>query len=326
MTSAPESEDSLAQTRQAATAGTSPPLPQLQQARRDFLTLVAQLRPDLHRYCARMVGSVIDGEDVVQDTLARGYYELSALKEPPALRAWLFRIAHNRALDYLRRYDRRMRAPLDPDTDEFIDRESDPDVLLPREQAVTLAVARFVGLAPLQRSCVILKDVLDYSLEEISDSLQISVSAVKAALHRGRARLLAMSAQASADAENMPPEVSPAVRRYAALFNARDWDGVRAMLIDDVRLEVVDATSRRGRKEVGVYFHNYDGRTNWYMVPARLDGREGLAVLTCPQSVRAINFIELTVQQEQIARIRDFHHVPYFTVDARMSLTEESAT
>jgi len=62
------------------------------------------------------------------------------------------------------------------------------------------------------------------------------------------------------------------------------------------------------------------------MVPARLDGREGLAVLTCPQSVRAINFIELTVQQEQIARIRDFHHVPYFTVDARMSLTEESAT
>ena len=106
MTSARETEDSLAQTGQAATAGASPPLPQLQRARRDFLALVSKLRPDLHRYCARMVGSVIDGEDVVQDTLARGYYELSALKEPPALRAWLFRIAHNRALDYLRRYDR----------------------------------------------------------------------------------------------------------------------------------------------------------------------------------------------------------------------------
>jgi hypothetical protein len=49
------------------------------------------------------------------------------------------------------------------------------------------------------------------------------------------------------------------------------------MLIDDVRLEVVAATSRRGRKEVGIYFHNYEGRTNWYMVPARLEGREGLA-------------------------------------------------
>ena len=58
------------------------PPTQLQQARREFLTLVGKLRPELHRYCARMVGSVIDGEDVVQDTLAKGYYELSALKEP----------------------------------------------------------------------------------------------------------------------------------------------------------------------------------------------------------------------------------------------------
>jgi RNA polymerase sigma factor (sigma-70 family) len=312
MTSAPESEGTT-----TAAAGMSPPLPQLQQARRDFLTLVEKLRPDLHRYCARMVGSAIDGEDVVQDTLARGYYELSALREPPALRAWLFRIAHNRALDYLRRSDRRSE-PLDLDTEEFIDRASDPDILLPREQAVTFAVARFSELAPTQRSCVILKDVLDYSLEEISDSLEISVPAVKAALHRGRARLQVISAQADAGGFDLPPEISPAVRRYAELFNARDWDGVRAMLIDDVRLEVVDATSRRGRKEVGVYFHNYDGRTNWYMVPARLDGREGLAVQTSADSTRAINFIELTVHQDQIARIRDFHHVPYLTADAQM--------
>jgi RNA polymerase sigma factor (sigma-70 family) len=327
MTSKPISADSPADPSQAeiagssaAMAGTSPPLPQLQRARRDFLALIAKLRPDLHRYCTRMVGSVIDGEDVVQDTLARGYYELSALKEPPALRAWLFRIAHNRALDYLRRYDRRMSEPLDLDTDEFIDRASDPDTLLPREQAVTLAIARFAELAPIQRSCVILKDVLDYSLEEISDALQISVAAVKAALHRGRARLQAMSTQASTAADVMPTDVSPVVRRYAELFNARDWDGIRAMLIDDVRLEVVDAAIRRGRKEVGVYFHNYDGRASWYMVPARLDGREGLAVLTSAQSVQATNFIELTVHEDRIARIRDFHHVPYLTADAQIQL------
>jgi hypothetical protein len=90
------------------------------------------------------------------------------------------------------------------------------------------------------------------------------------------------------------------------------------MLIDDVRLEVVEAVSRRGRKEVGVYFHNYDGRTSWYMVPARLDGREGLAVLPSEHSARAVNFIELTVHQDRIARIRDFHHVPYLTADAHL--------
>ena len=79
------------------------------QARKDFLALVATLRPDLHRYCSRMVGSVIDGEDVVQETLERGYYEISALQNPAALRSWLFKIAHNRALDYLRK-----RRPTEP--------------------------------------------------------------------------------------------------------------------------------------------------------------------------------------------------------------------
>ena len=80
------------------TNSTRTPLPQLQQARKDFLALVATLRPDLHRYCSRMVGSVIDGEDVVQETLARGYYELSALQNPPALRSWLFRITIERSI------------------------------------------------------------------------------------------------------------------------------------------------------------------------------------------------------------------------------------
>jgi len=287
----------------------------LQQARRDFLALVGQLRPDLHRYCARMVGSVIDGEDVVQDTLARGYYELSALQEMPALRAWLFRIAHNRALDYLRRYERRMGEPLDEATAEIMDYESDPEVLLPREQAVTIAVARFAQLVPTQRSCVILKDVLDYSLEEIAAALEISVPAVKAALHRGRTRLRTLSALAAGVADAMP-EVSPAVRRYAALFNSRDWDAVREMLIDDVRLEVLEATSRRGRKDVGVYFNNYANRSNWYMVAASLEGREGLAVLRSPESSQVVNFIELTADGAYIARIRDFHHVPYFVRDA----------
>src|SRR5712672_3487856 len=101
--------------------------PHLQEARRRFMSLIDEVRPDLHRYCARMTGSVADGEDVVQDTLARGYYELSQLREMPALRAWLFRIAHNRALDYLRRYERRMGEPLDAETAQIADHESDPE-------------------------------------------------------------------------------------------------------------------------------------------------------------------------------------------------------
>src|ERR671910_3681349 len=109
-------------------------LPELQEARTRFLQLVAELRPELHRYCARMTGSIADGEDVVQDTLARAFYELPALKEFPAMRSWLFRIAHNRALDALKRYDRRMGESLEAIEDAAIDAEA--DAAIGREQAV----------------------------------------------------------------------------------------------------------------------------------------------------------------------------------------------
>jgi RNA polymerase sigma-70 factor (ECF subfamily) len=295
---------------------------QLQQARREFTALVETLRPDLHRYCARMVGSVIDGEDVVQDTLARGYYELSALKEPPALRAWLFRIAHNRALDQLRRYERRMSEPLDSYSDELVDENADPSAQPSRQQAVTLAITRFVQLAPTQRSCVILKDVLEFSLQEIAGQLDLTVESVKAALHRGRNRLRELSAAVEADPVGMPTRVSPTIQRYAELFNARDWDGIRAMLIDEVSLDVVDATQRRGRKDVGVYYTNYSRRENWYVAPATLEGRQGLAVFASGSDRHIRNFIELTVSGGQIARIRDFHHVSYFTHEAAIECAE----
>src|SRR5262245_19193114 len=195
---------------------------QLEESRRQFLALVNDVRPDLHRYCARMTGSIADGEDVVQDTLARAYYELPELKELPAMRSWLFRIAHNRALDYLRRYERRMGEPLEVAADIAADDLAEPDIELSRQEAVRAAVSQFLELVPAQRSCVILKDMLDYSLEEIAAMLEFSVPAVKAALHRGRTRLRELTKAQRPAAPRRA--TSPALARYAALFNARDWD------------------------------------------------------------------------------------------------------
>src|SRR5688572_20505155 len=76
-------------------------------ARNAFMDLVRDVRPELHRYCARMTGSVFDGEDIVQDTLAKAWYALAEMESVPPLRPWLFRIAHNTAMDFLRRYDQR---------------------------------------------------------------------------------------------------------------------------------------------------------------------------------------------------------------------------
>ncbi len=291
----------------------------LEDGRRQFLALVADVRPELHRYCARMTGSVADGEDVVQDTLARAYYELSELKEVPPLRPWLFRIAHNRAIDYLRRYERRMSESLDGVLESVADEGLEPDGALARDQAVHAAVSRFLELAPAQRSCVILQDVLDHSLDEIAALLELSTAAVKAALHRGRARLRELAAVPVPAASPRP--VSPALARYTALFNARDWDGVRAMLVDDVRLDLVSRWQRAGRREVGGYFTNYDRLHDWHLVPGWLDGRQVLAVLRDPQPAY---LIVLTLAGDRVAAIRDFRYVPYIAREAAIQLSKEN--
>ena len=283
------------------------------ESRRRFLELVAEIRPELHRYAARMVGSITDGEDVVQDTLARAYYALPEMETMPPLRPWLFRIAHHRALDHLKRYDVRMREPLETVEHETADATTDPDDALAREQATRAAVSRFVDLPPAQRSTVILKDVLGHSLEEIGALLDLTLPAVKAALHRGRARLRELRPVPST-----PPVASPLMVRYADLFNARDWDGVRALLAEDVRLDLVSRLQRAGKRNVGNYFSNYDRLGDWHLVPAWLDGREVIAVYRHAHAERASYFIELDAAGGSVIAIRDFRYVPYIAREAEI--------
>jgi RNA polymerase sigma-70 factor, ECF subfamily len=241
-----------------------------------LLALAGELRPELHRYCARLMGSVIEGEDVVQDTFARAFVALDGLQETPPLRAWLFRIAHNRALDLLRSRVIRAAEPIEA-ADEVTDPESpDPVEVLMRREAVETAVSRFAQLPTMQRSVVILKDVLDQSLEEIAAMLDLTVNAVKAHLARGRARLKAINAQAADPPVRRPP--SPAVARYVALFNRGDWDGLRAMLADDVRLVQSTYPLRTGAADVGMFFGIYARSAPVRLAPAWLDGREVIAV------------------------------------------------
>ena len=284
----------------------------LADSREQFLALVADLRPELHRYCARMTGSIADGEDIVQETLARAYYALPEFPSPPPLRPWLFRIAHNRALDHLRRYEQRMGESLAAAPDTADDDDAGPEDELAREHATHAAISRFLELAPAQRSCVILKDVLGHSLEEIASFLELSMPAVKAALHRGRTRLRDELARVPEGA--IRPH-SPQLVRYAALFNARDWDGVRAMLADDVRLDLITRSQRVGR-EVGLYFTNYHRVSDWHLRPAWLDGVEVLAVDRHPGDAWPGYFVELHMAGDRIALIRDFRYVPYIAQEA----------
>ena len=132
-----------------------------------------------------MTGSVIDGEDVVQEALIKAIEALPDAGPIAHPEGWLFRIAHNAALDFLRRRARRDGARSDEDPDMLVDPANAAD----DRQIATASLRTFMRLPVAQRSCVILMDVLGYSLEEIGDVIDSSIPAVKAALNRGRARL-----------------------------------------------------------------------------------------------------------------------------------------
>ena len=280
------------------------------ESRARFLELAEGVRAELHRYCARMTGSVADGEDIVQDTLARAYFLLDEMETLPPLRPWLFRIAHNRAIDFQRRYERKMSEPLDAADEAPTD--EDPEEAIAREEAVHAALGRFLALSPVQRSCVVLKDVLGHSVDEIAALVGLSRAAVKSALVRGRESL-----RGAPDVPQPSAAPSPALTRYADLFNARDWDGMRAMLAEDVRLDVVTRAQRQGR-EAGVYYTKYSESKDWSRVaPGFVDGREVLCVFREGEATPAY-FIEIAFDEAgRVRSIRDFRHLPYIARDAR---------
>lgn len=274
------------------------------QVREDFLALVADVRPELHRYCARLTGSVIEGEDIVQEALAKALYALCLSPEVPPLRPWLFRIAHNAAVDFLRSHGRRL-TETRAEMDDVAGYDDAPD-----PTAVRAALARFVALPLTQRSAVILKDVLGHSVEEAAETMGTTVPAVKAALVRGRAALRepeVVEAPAGVEARR-------ALERYAALFNARDWDGVRALVSDDCRLDLVSKSQRKG-KQVGAYFGRYE-REDVRVAPVALEGRLALAAYVGGAPAPAYFILVDFDGDGRVEGIRDFRYVPYIAAEA----------
>ena len=199
-----------------------------------FLETISQLRPQLHRYCSRMTGSITDGEDVVQDALFRAYRSLDTYDDSRPLAPWLFRIAHNHCIDFLRRRGVRVEAET---------AAAEPDFVAPHELSgarVGPAIEHLVlNLPPKERACVLLKDVFDYSLEEIAELVDSTVGGVKAALNRGRSKLASLN-ERSAAPRGPTPQNQEILRLYVERFNRQDWDGLRELISADARLLVAD--------------------------------------------------------------------------------------
>ena len=276
----------------------------------DLGRLMEAMRPRLHRYCARMVGSAIDGEDVVQDALAKAAAADPGDVERPE--RWLFRIAHNTALDALRHRRRHEGRGADVDPDDIGDPHAYADVRVAASEALRV----FLRLPAVQRSVVILVDVLGHSIAETGEILQITLASGKAALQRGRARLKTWT--------ETPPEIpAPSsaadvarLRAYADRFNARDFDALRGLLAEDVRLDLAARGRLEGATKVSVYFSRYDQNPNWRLSLCLAEGRPALLL----SDIEVGDYVVLLVWRgDRIAAIRDFRYAPYAMED--MALT-----
>jgi len=206
----------------------------LRQSWHGFLDTYEPLRADLYRYCRHLTRSPWDAEDLAQDTMARAFVTLGQMGEPPPNpRAWLFRVASNLWIDQVRRSKQRREEPLGS---ESADPTTAHEPRTTREVAGTL----LGELAPQERAAVVLKDAFDLSLEEVAEALSTTTGAVKAALHRGRGKLVEVAAEPT---RAPPPAVLDA---FCSAFNAGDLDRLTALLLDTSSVEVVGATTQYG--------------------------------------------------------------------------------
>jgi RNA polymerase sigma-70 factor (ECF subfamily) len=279
----------------------------------DLAGRLAALRPRLHRYAARMMGSSFDGEDVVQDAMARlANADLGGIID---LEAWMFRTTHSCAIDALRR--RRRQAERDARADAFHGSDEATDSRV----AVAASLTAFLRLPPGPRSAVALIDVLGHSVEEATKILDMTKPAVKAALHRGRGRLRDIALENDAP-QVMSAEEKAQLRRYADRFNAHDWDALRAMLAEDVRLDLVNRTKLSGARDVSIYFTRYQQAPNWRVDTGFAEGRPALLFrpLGLPDAAPAY-VVLLEWKNGCISAIRDFHYATYVMNDLEVVAT-----
>jgi RNA polymerase sigma-70 factor (ECF subfamily) len=262
------------------------------------------LRPDLYRYCRYLTRNPWDAEDITQETLARAFVTLGIMTEPPRNpRAWLFRVASNMWINRMRQM-RELPADFGANVPEPA---TNAEPRATREAAGTL----IAQLSPQERAAVVLKDAFGLSLEEIAEALSTTTGAIKAALHRGRAKLVDPEPEEAA-------VVTPAVLdAFCEAFNARDLDRLTALLLDTTTLEYPGFKIESGAKAVregslqGTLFGCPEGGFELVATPRcelRAHRGESIFLWWSGDEVHAV--VRVDVDGDRITRLRNYYHAP----------------
>jgi RNA polymerase sigma-70 factor (ECF subfamily) len=307
-----------------------------------FRELVESHRAELQLHCYRILGSLQDAEDAVQDTLIAAWRGLTRFEERASLRAWLYRIATNRCLNMLRDCRRRpkevpsMVEPPEPTRSvESIWLEPYPDVLLEglaetapgpearyeTREAVGLAfVAALQHLPPRQRAALVLRDVLGFRTAEVSEMLDSSDASVKAALQRARATLDERMPRAHREQAPLPRSARERelVGRFAAAVERGDIEAAVSLLMDDARLTMPpQPLEYQGRDAIAAFlYHRAELRgTPLRVVPTRANTQPAFGCYL-PDAhapiARPYGLIVLTLEGDAIAAITWFADTAVF--------------
>jgi len=302
-----------------------------------FRELTEPYRRELQVHCYRMLGSVQDAEDAVQDTLLAAWQGLGGFQERASLRTWLYRIATNRCLNALRTASRRparewdipgVEPPEPTRLGEVVWLEPYPDTLLDGgisvppgpearyEQAETISLAFVTALQllpPRQVAVLILRDVLGFHASEVAGMLDSTTGSVNSALKRARASLQQRLA-AVAGREPPPAAGSPAeealVARFSSAWESADLDALVALLTDDVFMSMPPLPLEYEGRDVVVRFCGglFDGGRRFDLVPARANGQPAFgAYLRVPAGIRhGVGLYVLTLTGDRICGMTRF--------------------
>ena len=248
-----------------------------------FETLVGPHRPELQAHCYRMLGSLHDAEDALQETLVRAWRNLHGLDDRGFVRAWLFKIATNRCLTALERRGRR-ELPVDvsPDTPatEISWLEPYPDTtpegrIMERESIELAYVAALQHLSPIQRATLILREVLGFSAAEVADLLDTSAASVNSALQRARKAMDSTDETQQTVLDDLGDDsISELVERWADAWEAADVDTIVSMLADDARFSMPPWLEwYHGHDAIRTFLVDGPLRTSWRFVPTTANGQ-----------------------------------------------------